>query len=148
MELLDLDKLFDPNRPGRARTTPTPPADRWNAAEATRLQHEADTLVGTLGVNGLHPEVQAATARLYDAHRMRDMPLLRRRIAEFTQTVRRLAAAAPDLPDPDELPTRWRDLWIERVAIMEHDGGLPCEQAEHLALLDIVKLMHTEDRNT
>lgn len=46
-----------------------------------------------------------------------------------------------DLPLPDHLPADWRDLWDERAAIMEFDGGLPRELAEHRALLDVPRQM-------
>jgi hypothetical protein len=47
------------------------------------------------------------------------------------------------LPDagltPDDLPPDWHELWEERAAIMEFDGGLPREQAE--ALADVLRSM-------
>jgi hypothetical protein len=42
---------------------------------------------------------------------------------------------------PDDLPGDWRVDWEERAAIMEHDGKLPRERAEALALTEIVKAM-------
>lgn len=42
---------------------------------------------------------------------------------------------------PEELPVDWLQLWDERAAIMEHDGGLPREHAEALALRDILRNM-------
>jgi TubC N-terminal docking domain len=42
---------------------------------------------------------------------------------------------------PDELPPDWHQLWDERAAIMEYDGGLSRERAEALALLDILEQM-------
>jgi hypothetical protein len=42
---------------------------------------------------------------------------------------------------PDELPPDWHQLWDERAAIMEYDGGLPRERAEALALLDVLGQM-------
>jgi hypothetical protein len=44
-------------------------------------------------------------------------------------------------PTPAELPRDWFVLWDERAAIMEYDGGLPREVAEHLALIEIVEQM-------
>jgi hypothetical protein len=47
--------------------------------------------------------------------------------------------------EPDaatDLPAAWHVVWDERAAIMEYDGGLPREQAEHLALLEVVGPMH------
>ena len=35
------------------------------------------------------------------------------------------------------------DLWQERSAVRQHDGGLSCELAEALALLDVIR-MHPE----
>jgi hypothetical protein len=40
------------------------------------------------------------------------------------------------------LPADWHVCWDERAAIMEYDGGLPREIAEHLALLEIVEQMN------
>jgi hypothetical protein len=40
---------------------------------------------------------------------------------------------------PANLPPYWYVLWDERAAVMEYDGGIPREQAEHLALLDVLK---------
>ena len=48
----------------------------------------------------------------------------------------------PDI-GPDDLPGDWRVLWEERAAILEYEGGLLRERAEHEALLDIVKQMNT-----
>jgi hypothetical protein len=42
---------------------------------------------------------------------------------------------------PDDLPGDWRCEWEERAAIMEHDGKLPKERAEYLALRDILGQM-------
>jgi hypothetical protein len=51
----------------------------------------------------------------------------------------------PDLT-PDDLPAEWRDMYRERAAIRELDGGLPPELAEHYALLDTLELMRTWDQ--
>jgi hypothetical protein len=40
-----------------------------------------------------------------------------------------------------DLPPDWHELWDERAAIMEYDGGLPREHAEAQALLDILSQM-------
>jgi hypothetical protein len=40
------------------------------------------------------------------------------------------------------LPRDWFVLWDERAAIMEYDGGLPREVAEHRALIEIVEQMN------
>jgi hypothetical protein len=45
----------------------------------------------------------------------------------------------PPAPTPADLSPEWHLLWDERAAIMEYDGGIPREQAEHLALIDILK---------
>jgi hypothetical protein len=42
---------------------------------------------------------------------------------------------------PADLPGDWRQAWEERAAIREHDGGLPREQAEFLALKEILDQM-------
>ncbi len=47
---------------------------------------------------------------------------------------------------PTDLPADWHVLWDERAAVMEYDGGLPREQAEHLALLEIVQQMNASRR--
>lgn len=38
---------------------------------------------------------------------------------------------------PDDLPPDWREMYEERAAVLEFDGGLRRERAEYLALLDI-----------
>jgi len=43
---------------------------------------------------------------------------------------------------PDDLPADFRDLFEERAAIMEFDGGLPMEHAEAAALRDILRIMN------
>lgn len=42
---------------------------------------------------------------------------------------------------PADLPADWYVLWDERAAVMEYDGGLPRERAEHLALVEVTALM-------
>lgn len=48
-----------------------------------------------------------------------------------------------DLTSTTNLPIEWHWEWEERAAILEFDGELPREQAEHLALLDILKRMRS-----
>jgi hypothetical protein len=45
---------------------------------------------------------------------------------------------------PADLQAEWREEWNERAAIMEYDGGLPRERAEHVALADIVRQMRSK----
>ncbi len=52
---------------------------------------------------------------------------------------------APELT-PDKLPPEWRELYEERSAIREYDGGAPRELAEHYALLDVIELMRAKPR--
>ena len=49
-------------------------------------------------------------------------------------------ALAPAV-SPAALPADWFVAWDERAAIMEYDGGLHRERAEHLALLDVLEQM-------
>lgn len=44
--------------------------------------------------------------------------------------------------DPSELSADWFVVWDERAAIIEYDGGLTRELAEHLALLEVQKMMN------
>jgi hypothetical protein len=53
---------------------------------------------------------------------------------------RSCALAVPD-PTSADLPADWREVYEERAAIREYDGGLPRELAEHYALLDTFALM-------
>jgi hypothetical protein len=48
---------------------------------------------------------------------------------------------------PDDLPADWHLLWDERAAIMEYDGGMPREQAEFLALADVLRAMELPGGN-
>jgi hypothetical protein len=50
------------------------------------------------------------------------------------------------IDSPADLPSEWRLEWEERSAIMQYDGGLPREQAEHLALKDIVQQMRAKQK--
>jgi hypothetical protein len=43
----------------------------------------------------------------------------------------------PADPTPADLPAEWRVRWEERAGIVQFDGGLPRELAEHMALHDI-----------
>ena len=43
---------------------------------------------------------------------------------------------------PADLPADWFVTWDERAAIMEYDGGLHREHAEHHALLEVQKMMN------
>ncbi len=47
---------------------------------------------------------------------------------------------------PDDLSAEWRAVYEEWAAVREHDGGLPREQAEHFALLDVLELMKSQHR--
>jgi hypothetical protein len=42
---------------------------------------------------------------------------------------------------PDDLPGDWRVDWEERAAVLEYEGGHPREQAEALALAEIIQQM-------
>lgn len=45
---------------------------------------------------------------------------------------------------PDTLPERWRELYEERAAIREYDGGQTREHAEAEAMIEIVAAMRRE----
>lgn len=45
---------------------------------------------------------------------------------------------------PDTLPERWRELYEERAAIREYDGGQTREHAEAEAMKEIVAAMRRE----
>jgi hypothetical protein len=42
---------------------------------------------------------------------------------------------------PENLTGEWWEVYVERAAIREFDGGMPRELAEHYALLDVLALM-------
>lgn len=44
---------------------------------------------------------------------------------------------------PADLPADWHAVWDERAAIMEFDGGLTRELAEHYALLEVLEQIRT-----
>jgi len=86
---------------------------------------------------------EALTARLRDhkAVLLDVAPVL-----ELVRTVLDPHARIVDLiplPRPEDLPPDLRELWAERAAIMEHDGGLPRTQAEAGALADTLRRMPT-----
>jgi hypothetical protein len=62
---------------------------------------------------------------------------------EFLERLYRSVEGPPDMPalKPADLPAEWHLQWDERAAIMEADGGLPREQAEALALRDVLEQM-------
>jgi hypothetical protein len=41
----------------------------------------------------------------------------------------------------DELSPEWREVYEERAAILEYDGGAPRELAEHYALIEVLEQM-------
>jgi hypothetical protein len=45
------------------------------------------------------------------------------------------------IDSPSGLAPDWYVLWDERAAIMEFEGGMPRELAEHFALLDVIGRM-------
>jgi hypothetical protein len=40
-----------------------------------------------------------------------------------------------------DLSAEWYEVWDERAAIMEYDGGLPRERADAMALADVLQAM-------
>src|SRR5262249_6794283 len=52
-----------------------------------------------------------------------------------------LAAYRSGVPEPTNSSSPWHDVWQERAAIMQYDGGLPRHEAETLALEDVVREM-------
>jgi hypothetical protein len=48
---------------------------------------------------------------------------------------------AVTIGSPADLPADWHEVWQERAAIMEYDGGLSPDMADHMALLDVVSQM-------
>ena len=48
---------------------------------------------------------------------------------------------------PDDLPGPWWELYEERAAIREYEGGQAREHAEAEALRDVVARMRTESKN-
>ena len=64
-------------------------------------------------------------------------------VVEFLESLFR---PIPEI-SPSDLPVDWFVVWDERAAIMEYDGGLPREVAEHYALLEVQRFM-TESRNS
>jgi hypothetical protein len=62
----------------------------------------------------------------------------------FLESLHRPAAASDVCTrfSPADLPADLRDLWEERAAIREHDGGLARDRAEALALEDVLCQMH------
>ena len=56
----------------------------------------------------------------------------------------RRAQPCEGVNSPADLPADWHVLWDERAAIMEYEGGLARELAEHLALLEVLKEMNSQ----
>jgi hypothetical protein len=66
----------------------------WDPCEAARLMADADAVVERLGVDGRHPEITQAAARVVAAHATRDLETVRFACSEFVAVVRTLAARA------------------------------------------------------
>jgi len=69
-------------------------SESWDQSAALRMLFDADTLVEQLEVDGRHPEIAAAAARVSDAFVAHDMPALRRALGEFETAVRRAHSRA------------------------------------------------------
>jgi len=54
--------------------------------------------------------------------------------------------AVAEITTPDDLPDEWRELWHERAAHREYDGGQAREHAEAEALAEVLARMN--DRGT
>jgi hypothetical protein len=80
------------------------PAEPWDAEAALRLAHDADSLVGQLGVSGRHPAVADAAAMVVSALATRDMETLRFAAAEFAAVVRELTRKQTARARRDERP--------------------------------------------
>src|SRR6266702_4683725 len=68
-------------------------------------------------------------------------PVAQRLIAHKEELLNVLNVKLAPTGNPDDLPGDWQVDWEERAAIMEHDGKLPRERAEALALTENVKAM-------
>jgi hypothetical protein len=55
--------------------------------------------------------------------------------------VRNTVPTVPTVPSPADLIPPWDEIWQERAAVMQHDGGLPAEQADALAQEDVAERM-------
>ncbi len=63
----------------------------WDGPEAIRLQHQADGLVGSLGVSGNDLVIQEAADRCVQAHHRNDMTGVRAACAVLEDRARKLA---------------------------------------------------------
>jgi hypothetical protein len=60
-------------------------------------------------------------------------------------TMHRFAPVPSAVAVPADLPLEWHIAWDERAAIIEYDGGLPREEAEARALVEILRLIIVRD---
>ncbi|MCI0703589.1 MAG: hypothetical protein L0241_21115 [Planctomycetia bacterium] len=74
-------------------TTPLTGLEPWHTPTALALMHEADGLVGELGVDGRHPAIQSAADVVVNAHATRDLKTVRFAVAEFERVVRVISTA-------------------------------------------------------
>jgi hypothetical protein len=86
-------------------------------------------------------KVKAEGDRLRIQGPRRAEALARRLLDHKAAVLAALALEAPVTVTPDDLPPDWHFAWDERAAIMEHNGKLPRERAEALALLDVLRQM-------
>lgn len=66
-------------------------ASRWDGPTALRLMAEADAQVEALRAPGSHPEIQAAAARVADAHCRKDFAGVRQGCEAVVNAARRFA---------------------------------------------------------
>jgi hypothetical protein len=99
-----------------------------------------EALLADLAARGI--ELQARGGRLRFRPADAVTPDLARRLKYHKDELLALLRADPAAAiTPADLPPDWQFAWEERAAIMEYDGGLPREQADVLALADVLRQM-------
>jgi hypothetical protein len=123
-----------------------PEAPPWDSAAADALAVEVQSrrrqLFGDIGwpeVRGTRRQLGELMDRFDNRWSACDLAGLRQAADELLGLL--LPAAAGDQVPvaPADLPADWHDAWGERAAVREYDGGLPRQQAEALALADILR---------
>jgi hypothetical protein len=138
---LALTKLTEP--PGKAANLP-----RWDQTPADALLGEVQSRRRLFGEDGW-PALRAARRRLAELMDRFDDRWLARDLAGLRRAADELLAMLLPIAAGDEVPVTtadlsadWQEVWEERAAIQEYDGGLSREQAGARALADVLRQMH------
>jgi hypothetical protein len=149
-------KVEDPMPRSLTKLTEPPPTPvgvpLWDQAAADALVVEVQSHRRQLFGEDGWPAGRATRRRLgelmdrFDDRWLARDPAGLRRAADELLALLLPADAGDQVPvAPADLPDDWHEVWGERAAIQEYDGGLSREQAEAGALADVLRQMGTPE---